>query len=163
MKNINIKIVRLVFITTFLMLVFFKSEAQNNSAKNLPAGAVRTTVGGYTMRANINGKLCNASFMMPPETAEQIVGFYDGDKYFGLPYIKRNFIVGNKLSFDDANADLTTNDKVQVWNGRDGIMEITSVNASWVEGKFFFTGHSYDAKHTITVTEGFFRIPVKGK
>ena len=92
-----------------------------------------------------------------------IVGFYDGDKYFGLPYNKKNFIAGNKLSFDDANADLTTNDEVQVWNGRDGIMEITSVNASWVEGKFFFTGHSYDAKHTITVTEGFFRIPVKGK
>ena len=157
------KIVRFVFTTTFLSLVFFSCQSQNNSSKNLPAGAVRTTVSGYTMRAKINGKLCTASFMMPPESAEQIVGFYDGDKYFGLPYNKKNFIAGNKLSFDDANADLTTNDEVQVWNGRDGIMEITSVNASWVEGKFFFTGHSYDAKHTITVTEGFFRIPVKGK
>ena len=157
------KIERFVFTTSFLTLLFLTSEAQNNSAKNLPAGAVRTTVGGYTMRARINGKLCNASFMLPPETAEQIVGFYDGDKYIGLPYNKSNFVVGKKLSFDDANADLTTNDKVQVWNGRDGVMEITSVNANWVEGKFFFTGHSYDAKHTITVTAGFFRIPLKGK
>jgi hypothetical protein len=98
--------------------------------------------------------------MMPPEDAEQIVGFYNGDKYIGLPYQKKYFVTGNKISLSDQNADLTTNDNVQVWNGRKGEMEITKVNGNWVEGKFFFTGYSYDNKHTIEVNNGFFRIPM---
>ena len=95
---------------------------------------------------------------MPPDKTMQIFGFYNGDKYIGLPYNKKYFIVGKKIEFSDHNADLTTNDDVQVWNGRDGEMEITKVNGKWVEGKFFFTGYSYDNKKTIEVTDGFFRI-----
>ena len=137
-----------------------KSDAQNHIPNGLPPGAIPATAGGYTMTAKINGKECKASYMMPPEDAEQIVGFYSGDKYIGLPYQKRYFVAGKKISLDDYHADLTTADDVQVWSGRKGEMAITKVSGNWVEGKFFFTGYSYDNKHKIEVTNGFFRIPL---
>ena len=135
-----------------------KCNAQNRNSNGLPPGSFPATSGGYTMTAKINGKDCKAYSMMPPDKTMQIVGFYNGDKYIGLPYNKKYFIVGKKIEFSDHNADLTTNDDVQVWNGRKGEMTITKVNGKWVEGKFFFTGYSYDNKKTIEVTDGFFRI-----
>jgi len=137
-----------------------KIDAQNHIPNGLPSGAIPATAGGYSMTAKINGKDCKASFMMPADKTGQIVGFYSGDKYIGLPYDKKYFVVGIKIKFSDQNADLTTNDDVQVWNGRKGEMEITKVNGNWVEGKFFFTGYSYDNKKTIEVTDGFFRISI---
>ena len=134
-----------------------KGNAQNRNSNELLPGAIPAT-GGYTMTAKINGKIVKAHSMMPPDKTMQIVGFYNGDKYIGLPYNKKYFVVGKKIEFSDHNADLTTNDDVQVWNGREGEMEITKVNGKWVEGKFFFTGYSYDNKKTIEVTDGFFRI-----
>jgi len=135
-----------------------KSDAQNHDPNGLPPGAIPATTGGYFMTAKINGKACKAHAMMPLDKAGEIVGFYDGDKYIGLPYHKKDLVVGKKISFSDENADLTSNDEVQVWNGRKGEMEITKVNGNWAEGKFFFTGYSYDSKKKIEVTNGFFRI-----
>jgi hypothetical protein len=134
------------------------SRAQNNSSNGLPAGAIATTAGGYSMTAKINGKDCKASFMMPPDETGQIVGFYNGDKYIGLPYNRKYFVAGTKISFSDQHADLTTNDDVQVWSGRKGEMVITKVTGKWAEGSFYFTGYSYDNKKNIAVTNGFFRI-----
>ena len=146
-------------ITGFLVVASAgKGNAQNRNSNKLPPGALSATAGGYTMTAKINGKIVKAHSMMPPDKTMQIVGFYNGDKYIGIPYNKKYFIVGKKIEFSDHNADLTTNDDVQVWNGREGEMEITKVNGKWVEGKFFFTGYSYDNKKTIEVTDGFFRI-----
>lgn len=148
-------------LATTIILAFasvMKSDAQNRNSNKLPPGSIPTSAGGYTMAAKINGKIVKAHSMMPPDKTMQIVGFYDGDKYIGLPYNKKYFIVGKKIEFSDHNADLTTNDDVQVWNGREGEMEITKINGQWVEGKFFFTGYSYDNKKTIKVTDGFFRI-----
>ena len=146
-----------------IVLVFTgsqKSTAQKKSSGSLPAGAIATTAVGYTMTAKINGKDCKASFMMPADETGQIVGFYSGDKYIGLPYDRKYFVTGKKISFSDQNADLTTNDEVQVWNGRKGEMEITKVNGKWAEGTFYFTGYSYDNKKSILVTNGFFRIAI---
>jgi hypothetical protein len=148
-------------LTITVILVFAsagKSDAQNHTPNGLPPGAIPATAGGYSMTAKINGKDCKASYMMPADKTGQIVGFYSGDKYIGLPYHKKYFVVGKKFSFSEENADLTTNDDVGVWNGRKGEMEITKVNSNWVEGKFFFTGYSYDNKKKIEVTDGFFRI-----
>lgn len=145
-------------ITGFLVFASAgNGNAQNRNSKELPPSSIPAT-GGYTMTAKINGKIVKAHSMMPPDKTIQIVGFYDGDKYIGLPYNKKYFVVGKKIEFSDHNADLTTNDEVQVWNGREGEMEITKVNGKWVEGKFSFTGYSYDNKKTIKVTDGFFRI-----
>lgn len=152
---------KLFALATIAILVFTSAEksiAQNHTPNNLPPGAFSTTAGGWAMTAKINGKDYKAHSMMPPDKAEQIVGFYNGDKYIGLPYIIKYFVAGKKISLDDYNADLTTADDVQVWNGRKGEIEITKVTGDWVEGKFFFTGYSYDNKHTIEVTNGFFRI-----
>jgi hypothetical protein len=134
--------------------------AQKRNSTELPPSAIAVSTGGYTMTAKINGKDCTATFMMPADETGQIVGFYSGDKYIGLPYDKSFFAVGKKISFEDHHADLTTNDDVQVWSGRKGEMEITKVNGKWAEGKFSFTGYSYDNKKTILVTNGFFRIAI---
>ena len=78
-------------LATLLLLVSAeKNSAQNPALKGLPPGAVPATTDGFTMAAKINGKMCKAHAMMPPEKAEEIVGFYDGDKYIGLPYNKKN-------------------------------------------------------------------------
>jgi len=138
-----------------------KSEAQNHNPHGLPDGAIPATAAGFSMTAKINGKACKATAMMPPDKAEEIVGFYDGDKYIGLPYNKKNMVAGKKIMLEDENADLTTNDNVQVWNGRKGEMIITKVTGQWVEGTFFFRAYSYDNKKTIEVTDGFFRIALK--
>ncbi len=157
---------KLFALATTAILVFTSAEksiAQNHTPNNLPPGAFSTTAVGWAMTAKINGKDCKAHSMMPPDIAEQIVGFYNGDKYIGLPYIKKYFVAGKKISLDNYNADLTTADDVQVWNGRKGEIVITKVNDNWVEGKFYFTGYSYDNKHTIEVTNGFFRIALAKK
>ncbi len=148
-------------LTTIFMLVFVhaeKSTAQKNALNGLPPSAIPTSTGGYTMTAKINGKDCKALAMMPPDIAGQIVGFYNGDKYIGLPYHKKDLISGKKLLFSNENADLTAADDVGVYGGRKGQMEITKVTNTYAEGKFFFTGYSYDNKKTIEVTDGFFRV-----
>ena len=146
-------------ITDFLVFApAGKIDAQNHTPNDLPPGAILTSAAGYSMTAKINGKACKAYFMMPPDKAEQIVGFYNGDKYIGLPYQGKDFVAGNKIYFANAHTILTTNDDVQVWDGRKGEMEITKVTDTYAEGKFFFTGYSYDNKKTIEVTNGFFRI-----
>lgn len=154
MKKILALVVTIILVFAFVI----KSDAQNRNSTGLPPGVIPVTAAGYTMTAKINGKECKALFMMPADKTGQIVGFYNGDKYIGLPYNKKYFVVGKKIKFSEHNADLTTNDDVQVWNGRKGEMEITKVNGKWVEGKFSFTGYSYDNKKTIEVTDGFFRI-----
>jgi hypothetical protein len=145
----------------FIAALMQKVNAQQPDFKALPQGAVAAAPNGFTMTAKINGKAIKANAMMPPDKAGEIVGFYDGDKYIGLPYHKKDLVLGKKFDFSNENADLTTNDKTQVWNGRKGVMEITKVTTQWIEGKFFFTGYSYDDKKSIEVTDGFFRIPVK--
>jgi hypothetical protein len=145
----------------FLIVSIQKSIAQKTDLKGLPQGAVAAATNGFTMTAKINGKAVKATAMMPPEKAEEIVGFYDGDKYIGLPYNKKDMVAGKKISFSDQNADLTTNNPTEVWNGSKGEMEITKVTAQWIEGKFSFTGYTWNNKKSIQVTEGFFRIPLK--
>ncbi len=151
----------LILTCLFIIISAEKNIAQNHSLKDLPPVAVATTTSGFSMTAKINGKVCTAFAMMPPDKAGQIVGFYDGDKYIGLPYHKKDFTVGKKLQFSNENADLTTMDDVGVWGGRKGEMEITKVTGNYAEGKFFFTGYSYDNKKTIQVTDGFFRVLLK--
>ena len=144
-----------------LTLISVQKAKAQTELKGLPKGAMTAASSGFSMTAKINGKPVKAHATMPAEEAGQIVGFYDGDRYIGLPYDKINMVAGKKIKFSDENADLTTNDKVQVWNGRKGEMEITKVSGHWVEGKFFFTGYSYDNTKTIAVTDGFFRIQLK--
>jgi len=151
-----------VLITIFFLIMISaeKSIAQNRSLKDLPPTAIPATA-GYAMSAKIDGKVCTAFAMMPPEKSGQIVGFYDGDKYIGLPYHKKEFTAGKKFQFSNENAVLTTRDAVGVWGGRNGEMEITKVTGTYAEGKFFFTGYSYDNKKTIKVTDGYFHILLK--
>jgi len=159
-KIMQMKIIGMGIIVSLVLISSQKIAAQKPPS-NLPPNAIAATTNGYSMTAKINGKEYKAAFMMPPEETEQIVGFYNGDKYIGLPYDKKYFVVGKKISFSDHHVDLTTNDDVKVWDGSKGEMEITKVTGDWVEGKFYFTGYSYDNKKSIEVTNGFFRISLK--
>lgn len=160
----------LVFLTAIIMSSCGnndKNKAASEAKQGMPSvkekqpGTIITKEDGWSMKAKINGKDIIAMSMMSPDETEQIIGFYSGDKYIGLPFNRQNMVMGKKMSFSDQNADLTTNDDVKVWNGGKGEMEITKVFDKWVEGKFYFTGYSYDNKKTIEVTDGFFRISMK--
>ena len=132
-------------------------EVQSDLKKMQPGG-IRTTEGGWTMKAKIGGKDWSATSIISPEAAGRIVGDNNGVS-ISLPYDIREMIVGYKNTFSHNNAvDLMTNDDVRLWGGYAGEMEITKVEGGWAEGKFFLTGSS-DAK-TIEVTDGFFRISI---
>ena len=141
--------------------------SQNNNAehakqvqsgiKALMPGFIPVTSGGYMMSAKINGKQWTASSMMPPEQADRIVGDNNGES-IGLPYDRRDMVVGNKIKFSKNNAvDLFTNDG-GILGGREGEMEITKVKDGWAEGKFFFNANSLNSNKTAKVTDGLFRV-----
>ncbi len=135
-------------------------EVQAAIKKNVP-GTVPTSAEGLMMRAKLGGKEWTAGSMMPPEVSGRIVGYNNGE-YIGLPYDKRNLIVGKKIVFEEGEAaDLATNDDIGIWGGRKGEMEITKVDDRWAEGEFFFTGSTSRSSETIEVTDGFFRIPIE--
>lgn len=138
------------------------ASSPKSEKKEMKPGAMATSDDGWNMKAKINGKDYSAYSVWLPEGEHEIVGFYDGDKYIGLHYKPKDLVMGNKLSFSDLHADLTTNDSVGIRSGDMGELEITKVDDKWIEGKFFFTAVSYDAKKskTIEVTDGFFRVEV---
>lgn len=128
--------------------------------KNIRPGTIPTKEGGWSMKAKINGKDWVATSIMSPDAASRIIGYYN-EEYIGLPYDRRDMVVGKKITFGENNAvDLATNDEVGMWGGRKGEMEITKVDDKWAEGKFFFTGSTSASAKTVEVTDGFFRISV---
>jgi hypothetical protein len=153
-------------------LFFFAScNSQQSEAKKLAgqiqsvvrAGTVPTADGAWTMTARIKGEKWVASSMFPPEASSRIVGYYK-EEYIGLPYDRRDMVVGKKIKFGPDNAvDLSTSDDIGMWGGRKGEMEITKVDGDWAEGKFFFTGSTHTTDKTVEVTEGFFRISLARK
>ncbi len=137
-----------------------EQAAQIQSA--IKPGTVATTASGYTMNAKINGSYWEASSMMPPDAAGRIVGYYEKE-YIGMPYSKTDMVVGKKIIISDDNAvDLMLNDGCLYTNLK-GEIEITKVDDSWAEGKFFFTTTCNSINKAVEVTEGFFRIPFAKK
>ena len=134
-----------------------------SAIKQMQPGGIPTTEGGWTMKAKIDGKDWVANSIIPPDVADRISGDNNGES-IGLPYDRRDMVVGNKIKFSENNAvDLMTNDDVGIWGGRKGEMEITKVDNNWAEGKFFFTGSTSRSDKTIEVTDGFFRISMARK
>jgi len=136
------------------------AELAKDIQSTIKPGTVATTADGYMMKAKLNGKNWTATSLMPPDAAGRIIGYNSGE-YIGLPYDSRYLVAGKKIVFGENNAvDLATNDDTGIWGGRKGEMEITKVDDSWAEGKFFFTATTSSSNKTVEVTEGFFRIPV---
>jgi hypothetical protein len=132
-----------------------------SAIKEMVPGTIPTKEGGWTFRAKINGKEWEANSIMPPDAAGRIIGYYNGES-IGLPYDRRYFETGRKITFGESNAvDLMTNDDIGIWGGRTGEMEITKVDEKWAEGKFFFTGSTSRSDKTVAVTDGFFRISLE--
>ena len=134
-----------------------------SAIKQIQPGGIPTTEAGWTMKAKIDGKDWVANSIMPPDLAGRISGDNNGES-IGLPYNRKNIIVGEKTKFSENNAvDLMTHDDVGIWGGRKGEMEITKVDDNWAEGTFFFTGSTSSSGKTIEVTDGFFRISMAKK
>ncbi len=125
-------------------------------------GIVATTASGYTMNASINGSYWEASSMMPPDAAGRIVGYYEKD-YIGLPYSKSNLTAGRKIILSENEAGDIFLDDGCSYPLTKGEIEITKVDGSWAEGKFFFTTSCSITKKVVEVADGFFRIPVAKK
>lgn len=138
-----------------------KAKEVQSAIKDMMPGSIATSAdGGYYMKAKINGKQWTANAMMPAEAAGRIVGYHNGES-IGLPFDRRDMVVGNKITFGQNNAtDLITHDDVGMWGGRKGEMEITKVDDKYAEGIFFFTGSTDMSNKTMDVTEGFFRVPI---
>ncbi len=135
-------------------------EVQSAVQENRP-GAIAITEGGWSMTAKLNGKDWKASSIMPPDAAGRIIGYYNKD-YIGLPYDKRDMVVGKKNKLGEDNAvDLSMQDYPGLLSTNAGEMEITKVNDNWAEGTFRFRTKSSDK--TIEVTDGFFRISLAEK
>jgi hypothetical protein len=159
-------------VISIIMLSFFSScnsqqtahqqaIAEKNAIEAARPGTIPTKAGGWSMTAKINGKAWSAVSLMPPEAAGRIIGYYK-DEYIGLPYDKRNMVVGKKITFGENNAvDLSVSGDDNFYGGRKGEMEITKVDGNWAEGVFHFTATSHGSDKTIPVTDGFFRISLK--
>ena len=136
-------------------------EAKKTTAsiiENRP-GSVPTTSNGYMMHAKLEGKIWMAISMMPPSETGRIIGYNHGED-IGLPYDSLMILPGTKIIFGESNSvDLSSVDDVGMWMGKTGEMEITAMNDHWLEGKFFFTATSSNSKKSLSVTDGFFRIP----
>lgn len=128
--------------------------------KKLQPGEIPTTESGWTMTAKINGKEWKAISIFPPDQAGRIVGDDGSERSIGLPYNRRNMVVGEKEIFSHDNAvDLMLPaDEGSILGGYKGEMEITKANDNWAEGKFYFTGSSERSNKVVEVTDGFFRI-----
>ena len=147
-----------------------QSKTQSD-AKQLAAGiqkidpdGIPTTEGGWTMTAKINGRNWVATSIMPLEATGRIIGDNNGAG-FGFPYDRRQMKVGNKEIFGEHNVvQISTIEggKIEYWDGVKGEMEITKVEADWVEGKFFVTGRKSftDTPKSVEITGGFFRISI---
>ena len=134
-------------------------EVQKQLTEMRP-GSIPTTDGGWTMTAKINGKPWKATSMYDPESAGRIVGDNNGEG-FGLPFDRRDMVVGNKTTFSHDNAvDLSTfeGENMEFWGGYKGEMEITKVDAKSAEGRFVVTGTMTDSDKKVEITDGFFRI-----
>jgi hypothetical protein len=138
-----------------------QAEQIQSAIKENRPGTISTAEGAWTLRAKLRGKEWIATSMMPPDAAGRIIGYY-GEEWIGLPYDKRNMVVGKKITFGENNAtDLATDDEIGMWGGRKGEMEITKVDDKWAEGTFYFTGSTSRSDKTMEVTEGFFRISLE--
>ena len=155
------------------MLYSCVNSTQNKTldeAKQIAAGiqkidpdGIPTTTDGWTMTAKINGRDWTASSIMPLEATGRIIGDNNGAG-LGFPYDRREMEVGHKEIFGQHNVVQisTINDgEKEYWDGVKGEMEITEVEADWIEGKFFVTGKMIsDSSRKVEITDGFFRISI---
>lgn len=140
------------------------AKQTQSAIKQMQPGGIPTTEGGWTMKAKIDGKDWVANSIIPPDLAGRISGDNNGES-IGLPYDRRDMVVGNKTKFSQNNAvDLMLpDDEGGILGGYAGEMEITKVDDNWAEGKFFFTGSSSSSDKKVEVTDGFFRISLAKK
>ena len=135
-----------------------------SAIKQMQPGGIPTTEGGWTMKAKIDGKDWVANSIIPPDAAGRISGDNGGES-IGLPYNRRDMVVGEKTKFSENNAvDLMLpSDEGGIMGGYKGEMEITKVDNNWAEGKFYFTGSTSSSDKKVEVTNGFFRISMAKK
>ncbi len=138
------------------------AEQIQSAVKENTPGSIPTTTNGYTMTAKIDGKEWKATGIMPPDKVGIIFGEKNGES-ISLPYYdRRSFLAETKIKFRDGfdgrSTELRLNDKIVLYSGTKGEMEITKVDDNMAEGKFHCTATGFQSDKTVEVTDGFFRI-----
>ncbi len=101
------------------------------------------------------------SFTLALRSGSRILG-ETGDGRISL-YAPDNYNVGQKLDFAQYAVEYEPAGGNYLWSTHTGQMEITKVSNGWVEGKFFFTSTVRGTDKKAEVTNGFFRVGVKGR
>ena len=153
-----------------------QSDAQKQSdliektmRENSP-GAVATSESGSYLNAKVDGTEWAAASMVPNNDASSNTMYVRGEKgedMIEFQLWKPALVAGKKKPFGDGNsAGIYMESNKGLISGKTGEVEITKLDAEWVEGIFHFTatGVVYDAAgnttpKTVEVTDGRFRIP----
>lgn len=162
--RINILCILLIFTTLTAFSCQSKSEKDptsiakgiQNMVKEHSPGTIATSPTGYMMTAKIDGKDWKADAIYPPDRAGQIVGENNGES-IALPYYDRKNFLAKKIT-KLKGIDMRLNDKIVLYTGTKGEMEITKADDNMAEGKFYFTATGFQSDKTVEVTDGFFRI-----
>ena len=86
-------------------------------------GTVATSPAGFMMTAKIDGKDWKANAIYPPDKAGLIFGENNGES-IALPYYDRNNFLAKKIT-KLKGIDMKLNDKIVLYTGTKGEMELT--------------------------------------
>ena len=167
MKKEFLAIISLLIISGISCNSLTKSDAEKQAADI--TSMVKANSPGYTptsaeyyFKAKVNGKDWVADEFLVNDGGG-IVGQTKEGESFRLPYDLRYANEGRITNFQSHAVDIYMNDDVQMWGGHQGEMMFTKVGDNYAEGKFYVTGTSADSDKQLVVTDGVFRIPLKGK
>lgn len=130
-----------------------------NAIEAMRPGFIATSAGGFTMTAKVDGQSWKATSMAPVESSGRIAG-YTGKQYISLPRFERKFLrIGQKEVFGETNvAELAIGEDPVYCSALSGEVEITKIEGSWIEAKFFVTAKINGSSKTIVIKDGFVRV-----
>ncbi|HEY5368341.1 MAG TPA: hypothetical protein VIJ75_05050 [Hanamia sp.] len=143
-----------------------KTEAEKQAAEI--TNMVKANSPGYTptsaeyyFRAKVNGKDWVADEFLVNDGGG-IVGQTKEGEHITLPYELRYANEGRVTDFQNHAVDIYMHDDVKLWGGHQGKMMFTKVGDDYAEGKFYVTATANDTDKQLAITDGVFRIPIKG-
>ena len=147
-----------------------QSDLIEKTMKENSPGAVATSESGSYLNAKVDGTEWAAASMVPNNDASSntmLVRGEKGEDMIQFQLWKPSLVVDKKKSFtNESPAGIYMESNNGLLSGNTGEIEITKMDAEWVEGVFHFsaTGVVYDAAgnttpKTVEVTDGRFRIP----
>ena len=145
-----------IVITSTLVLLFSALIAHSPTHANQNAGGAS----GSYLRAKIDGKPWVATEVVPDKYWSEILQIQGQQGSTELWVQLKQPTAANvteKLMPTDLNH--YRDEKFNMFMVTDGVIQVTKLDAQWVEGVFHFNGTDKRAKKSVAVTEGAFRVP----